>query len=96
MLFILLGLWLFAIAAPSVINLINVEKPVMVSNLNEEEHHEQGKKSIDEKKVNNNGLSDFSLWSLWQNTVSSDAYLFGTSDFMSNIILPPPEYSNLV
>ncbi len=93
MLFTLLSLWLFAIAAPSVITLIDVDKPVVVSNLNEEEHHEQGKKSVDEIKVVRNNLSDLSLW---QDSVSSDGYLFGTSDFRSEIILPPPEYSNLI
>lgn len=92
MLFILLGLWLFAIAAPSVITLIDVDKPVVVSNLNEEEQHEQGKKSVDEKKVVDSNLFDFSLLSQWRDSVSCDAYLLGASDYRSEIILPPPEH----
>lgn len=96
MLFMLLGLWLFAIAAPSVITLIDVDKPVVVSNLNEEEQQEQGKKSLDEKKVVDNGLSNFSLLLFWQDAVSCNAYLLGTSDFRCEIVLPPPEVRNLV
>jgi len=91
MLFILLGLWLFAIAAPSVITLIDVDKPVVVSNLNEEENKEQGKKSVDEKKVVNNGLSDFSLLSQWKESVIYNPYLLRNSDHRAEIVLPPPE-----
>ncbi|WP_091865120.1 hypothetical protein [Pricia antarctica] len=91
MLFILLGLWLFAIAAPSVITLIDVDKPVVVSNINEEEHQEQGKKSFDEKKVVNNGLSDFSLLSQWQESILYNPYLLRNSDHRAEIVLPPPE-----
>lgn len=96
MLFTLLSLWLFAIAAPSVITLLDVDKPVVIITLNEEEHQEQGKKSVDEKKVARNDLSNFSLLSQWQDSVSYDAYLLGFSDFKSEIILPPPEDRNLV
>ncbi len=91
MLFILLGLWLFAIAAPSVITLIDVDKPVVVSNLNEEEHQEQGKKSVDEKKEDNNGLSDFSLLSQWQDSILHNPYLLRNSNHRAEIVLPPPE-----
>lgn len=96
MLFMLLGLWLFAIAAPSVITLIDVDKPVVVTNLNEEEQQEQGKKSIDEKKVVDTDSYCFSLLSYWQDAVSCNGYLMGTSDFRSEIILPPPEVRNFV
>ncbi len=91
MLFILLGLWLFAIAAPSVITLIDVDKPVVVSNPNEEEQHEQGKKSVDELKIVHNGPSDFSLLSQWQDFISHNPYLLRNSDHRAEIILPPPE-----
>ncbi|WP_373516903.1 hypothetical protein [Pricia sp.] len=91
MLFILLGLWLFAIAAPSVITLIDVDTPVVVSNLNEEEHQEQGKKSVDEKKVDHNGLSDFSLLSQWQESILYSPYLLRNSEHRAEIVLPPPE-----
>jgi hypothetical protein len=93
MLSILLGLWLFAIAAPSVITLMDVDKPVVVSNLNEEEQHEQGKTSVDEKKVVDNGLFDFSLRSKLGNRNNYAFYLEKSLDTTLEIILPPPEHS---
>lgn len=93
MLFILLGLWLFAIAAPSVITLIDVDKPVVVSNLNEEEQQEQGKKSGDEKKVVHDDLSDFSLRSKLGNRGNFKFYRVKSLDTSLEIILPPPEHS---
>jgi len=89
--FILLGLWLFAISAPSVITLIDVDRPVVVSNLNEEEHQEQVKNNVDEKKVLNNALSDFSLLSQWQESILHNPYLLRNSDHKVEIVLPPPE-----
>jgi len=88
---ILLGLWLFAITAPSVTTLIDVDESVMVTNLTEEEHQEQGKKGADEKKVVNSGLSDLSLLSLRQQSALFNPYLLRNSDHKAEIILPPPE-----
>ena len=88
---ILLGLWLFAIMAPSVITLADVDKPLVVSNLTEEEQQEQGKNSLDEKKVLNDGLSGLSLLSLWQESALFNPYLLKDSDHNAEIILPPPE-----
>lgn len=90
MLFVLLGLWLFAIAVPSVITLIDIDQPVVVSNLNEEEHQKQVKTSVDEKKVVNR-LSDFSLLSQWQESILYNPYLLRNSDHRAEIVLPPPE-----
>lgn len=93
MLFFLLGLWLFAIAAPSVITLINPDKLVVVTNLNEEEQNEQGKKSIDEKKVVDSDVCDFSWTSKLGNTTNFKFYLAKSLDTTLEIILPPPEHS---
>jgi len=92
MLFLLIGLWLFAIAAPSVVTLINPDKPVVVSNLNEEEQNEQGKKSVDEIKVVH-GLCCFSLISALDNTTNFQFYLAKSLTTSLEVILPPPEYS---
>lgn len=91
-LILLIGLWLFAIAAPSVVTLINPEKPVVVMNLNEEEQNEQGKKSIDEIKVVH-GLGGFSLISELDHTANFQFYLAKGLTTSLEVILPPPEYS---
>lgn len=92
MLYILLGLWLFAIAVPSVITLIDVDHPVVV-NLIEEEQHEQGKKGLDENKVLQYDPSDFSLRSKIGNRTNFAFYLDKSLDTTLEIILPPPEHS---
>lgn len=92
MLFILTGLWLFALTAPSVITLIDIDKPVVVSNLNEEEHHEEVKNSMDEKVLDSDPY-DFSLRSKLGNRNNYAFYLHKSLDNTLEIILPPPEFS---
>lgn len=92
-LFILLGLWLFAIMAPSVVTLIDVDKTIVVSNLNEEEQQEQGKKDFDEQQLANDSTSDYVLLS---KMAASDNFAFHRIDGFDtamDIVLPPPENS---
>ncbi|HET8735070.1 MAG TPA: hypothetical protein VFM69_00590 [Pricia sp.] len=93
MLYTLLGLWLFAIGAPSVITLIDADHPVVVSNLIEEEQHEQGKKGLDENKVLQYDTANFSLMSKIGNRTHFAFYLDKSLDTTLEIILPPPEHS---
>ncbi len=88
---VLLSLWLFAIVAPSVITLIDVDNPVLVTNLNEEEHQESGKKSQLEEKILNNGRFDFSLIAQSKKSMLGHYHSSGPIEHTIEILLPPPE-----
>jgi len=87
----LLVLWLFAIIAPSVITLIDVDNPIVVTNLNEEEQEESVKKTQAEEKFVHEKLCDFSLIANTLKSVTGNYYLISHIDYTSEIILPPPE-----
>ena len=61
---ILLFLWLFAITAPSIITLMDVTQSVTLTNVNEEEQQEFGKKSQAEEKMVKDNTFKFSLQTL--------------------------------
>jgi len=88
----LLSLWLFAIVAPSVITIMDVENPVIVTNLNEEEQHESGKKTQDEEKIVNENIYDFSLIAQSRRSVMGDYHPLGHLQHTIEILLPPPEH----
>lgn len=90
--FLLLILWLFAIVTPSVITLFDVDNPVVVTNLNEEEQQESGKKSPGEEKIANDGMSDFSLIAQSKKSMMDGYYPLGYLDYTLEILLPPPEF----
>ena len=89
--FLLLSLWLLAIAAPSVITLLDVDNPVMITNLNEEEQQEAGKKSPLEEKFVKDSCFDFSLIALSEQSIMGHYHVMGYIDFTLEILLPPPE-----
>lgn len=90
--YVLLFLWLFAIFATPIISFLGEENNSIVTiNLNEEEQQEQAKKNIDEKLIVEKKGSDFSLQSHLQGCLSYDFYIFGNSEHISEIVLPPPE-----
>ncbi|MEB8346099.1 hypothetical protein OO010_08570 [Flavobacteriaceae bacterium KMM 6898] len=88
----LLSLWLTAIIAPSVITLLERDGKIMVmTNMNEEEHQEQGKKEIDEKKL---VLCDYCP----PNFITSSHHITSNNlqeehipNFNLDILLPPPK-----
>ena len=88
----LLTLWLFAIVAPSVITLMDVENPVIVTNLNEEEQQESGKKTQGEEKIVNENLHDFSLIAQSKKSVMGDYHPISHLEYTIEILLPPPEH----
>lgn len=90
--YILLGFWLFAIVAPSAITLLDIDNPVIVTNLNEEEQQEILKKSPVEEKFVNNGYLDFMLIALSQKSQMGIYHPMGIKDFSLEILLPPPEH----
>ena len=90
--FLLLSLWLFAIMAPSVITLMDVDNPIIITNLNEEEQQETVKKSPLEEKFVNDSHFDFSLIALSEQATMGHYYTMGYIDFTLEILLPPPEH----
>ncbi len=88
----LLLLWLFAIVAPSVITICDVDNPVVVTNLNEEEQQETGKKANGEEKFVNNGLLDFSLLSQSMESSIRFYHITGYFDYTLEIVPPPPKH----
>jgi len=92
-LFVLLSLWIFAIVAPPIITLLNKDlKSVVSINLNEEEPHEQGKKSVDQQLIITQNNSNHSLFSNFRNPVLDAIDHFKRSNLALEIILPPPEF----
>lgn len=88
----LLLLWLFAVTAPSIITLCDVDNPIVVTNLNEEEQQESGKKSMGEEKFVKENLLDFSLIAISENTVQSNIHLIGNFGLSLEVLSPPPEH----
>lgn len=86
-----LFLWLFAIAAPSVITFIDSDNTFLITSLNEEEQQEQGKKNLEEEKIIGNDLSLILLSFNYKERLAADVYLFGNSIHTQKILLPPPE-----
>lgn len=87
----LLLFWLFAVVAPSVITLCDVDTPVVVTNLNEEEHQETGKKANGEEKFVGHSSLDFSLLSQSMESNSGFYHIMGHFDYTLEIVPPPPK-----
>jgi hypothetical protein len=89
----MVSIWLFAIFAPSVITLMERDgQTVVMTNLTEEENHDQGKKDIGEKKLLSMkyGLPTFSK--LLENRRSNNLQKIHISNYSLEIPLPPPEF----
>jgi len=89
---LLLSLWLFAIVVPSVITLLSDEHTVMVTNLNEEEQQEYGKKVLSEEKIGRDYYFDFSVIAQSKKSVLGEYHTQKHIDYTTEILLPPPEY----
>ncbi|MDF4220400.1 MULTISPECIES: hypothetical protein [Maribacter] len=86
----LLLLWLFAVTAPSIITLCDIENPIVLTNLNEEEQ-ESGKKSIGEEKFVKENSLVFSIVSISENSIISNTHKLGYLDLYLEIVSPPPD-----
>jgi len=88
---ILTSVWLTGILAPPILQLLDVDGPIISINLNEEESQEQGKKDLSEEIFLSNlpgHQSVFFLRSLTQTNWKHNLhYLSHTTE----IQLPPPE-----
>lgn len=88
----LLLLWLFAVTAPSIITLCDIDNPIVVTNLNEEEQHESGKKSMGEEKFVRENSLDFSLIAIYQSLFSRNIHVIGYFGLSLEVLSPPPEH----
>ena len=88
----LMILWLFAIIAPSIITLCDVDNPIVVSNLNEEEQQETAKKSIAEEKFVKENILNFSLIALDKKSTVGNFHVMGTFNLSFEVLSPPPEH----
>jgi len=88
----LLTLWLFAIVVPSAITLFDIENAIVITNLNEEEQQETGKKNQDEEKIIDGGIADFSMIAQSKKYVMGKHHSIGYLDYTLEILLPPPEH----
>tara|TARA_R110000868_G_scaffold124959_4_gene330143 strand:+ start:77506 stop:77817 length:312 start_codon:yes stop_codon:yes gene_type:complete len=89
---ILLVLWLFAIAGPSIITLIDDDTAIVVSNLNEEEHEQpKGKKNKEVEKFFSDQLANLLPISNQKQKSIFEFYILGISSHSPKIFLPPPE-----
>jgi hypothetical protein len=92
-LFVLLYLWIFAIVAPPIIAFFDRDlKSVVSINLNEEEPHEQGKKSVDQKLIIDQNTSIYSLRSKLQQPALDMFDHIEKSNLALEIVLPPPKF----
>ncbi|MCJ7466668.1 MAG: hypothetical protein MUO53_08245 [Maribacter sp.] len=92
-LFVLLSLWIFAIVAPPIITFLDKDlKSVVSINLNEEEPHEQGKKSVDQKLIIDQHTTNYSLLSKLQQPVLYAFDHIKKSNHALEIVLPPPKF----
>ena len=87
---ILLLLWLFAVTAPSIITLCDVDNPIVISNLNEEEQ-ESGKKSIGEEKFVREKTLDFYLVAIFENSMGNKFNMVGYQNLTLDVLSPPPD-----
>jgi hypothetical protein len=87
----LLLLWLFAVTAPSIITLCNIDNPIVVTNLNEEEQQESGKKSMGEEKFVKENSLDFSIIAIYENSVIGNIHVIGSFGLSLEVLSPPPE-----
>ncbi len=91
----LIGIWLFAIVAPSVIMLANNGESILISlNLNEEEQQEQSKKDDKEEKILlENCLAQTELSQQEKSLfLEIEKIIFSTNSI--EIPLPPPEFNS--
>ncbi len=91
----LLFLWLFAITAPSIITLMDVDRSIVLTNVNEEEQQESSKKSQAEEKMVKDTAFNFLLETLHKNSVVDAHRPVGYKGYILEIISPPPELYHL-
>lgn len=88
----ILLLWLFAVTAPSIITLCDIDNPIVVTNLNEEEQQESGKKSMGEEKFVKENFLDFTLIPLTKKLSVNNFLILRSFNLSFEILSPPPEH----
>ncbi len=88
---ILTSVWLTGILAPPILQLLDVTKPFITINLNEEEPQEQGKKDLSEEVILSNLPRQQSIIFLGSLTRDNWEYNLHYLSYTTEIQLPPPE-----
>jgi hypothetical protein len=88
---ILTSIWLTGILAPPILQLLDVKKPLITINLNEEESQEQAKKDLSEEIILSNLPEHQSIFFLSSLTQTSWEDSLHCLSYASEIQLPPPE-----
>ncbi|MCM4171159.1 hypothetical protein DHD32_06690 [Arenibacter sp. TNZ] len=91
-LYFLLFFWVFAIVAPAIITIIGDNTVIIVSNLNEEENQNSVNKYVAEKHILYNNTEDIFSSLVNNKKVAHSRYLLGSSNYILDINLPPPEF----
>jgi hypothetical protein len=88
---ILTSVWLTGILSPPILQLLDVTKPIITINLNEEEPQEQGKKDLSEEVIIINLPRHQSILFLGSLTLDNWEYNLHYLSHTTEIQLPPPE-----
>lgn len=92
--YVLLCFWVFALAGPAIISILDTDAKIVVTNLTENEHQDQQ----NEKEINNViAYIDYNFYSsLFLIAKRNLSYilssLLSNSQYFAKIILPPPEF----
>jgi hypothetical protein len=87
----LTSIWLTGILAPPILQLFDVNRPILVVNLNEEEPQEQAKKDLSEELILTRLTGQQSMIFLRSFTKNNWDHSLNYVSFTSEIPLPPPE-----
>ena len=63
-----------------------------MTNINEEEQQESGKKSIGEEKFVKVNSLDFSMIAIYENIIRLNHHIIGCFDLSLEVLSPPPEH----
>jgi hypothetical protein len=88
---ILTSVWLTGILAPPILQLLDVSKPFISINLNEEEPQEQAKKDLSEEIILSNLPGHQSIFFLRNLTQTNWEHSLQYLSYTTEIQLPPPE-----
>lgn len=88
---ILTSIWFTGILAPPILQLLDVDKPLIIINLNEEEPQELAKKDLSEEIILSNLPGHQSIFFLSSLTQTNWEHSLQYLSYSSEIHLPPPE-----
>ncbi|WP_405412021.1 hypothetical protein [Maribacter sp. Asnod1-A12] len=88
---LLLLLWLFAVTAPSIITLCDIENPIVITNLNEEEQESGKKSSIGEEKFVKESSLVYVEVSIFESSIINNFKMIDYLNLSFEVLSPPPD-----